>query len=131
MDQTQIVWGQISLIVLLLAYIAISKRSKFLPAVPLTLIIIYLGLRLLANLTEGMTWGGALLNYINLAATISLSWAVARFVFWLIMEVPNQIRKTPLPKIILWKKRCNRYFQEVCHGYYLLGSTRHRPGIRI
>lgn len=110
MDQTQIVWDQISLIVILLAYIAISKRSKFLPAVPLTLIIIYLGLRLLANLTEGMTWGGALLNYINLAATLSLSWAVARFVFWLIMEVPDQIRKTPLPKIILWKKRCNRYF---------------------
>ena len=100
MDLTQIAWSQLILIVFLLLYAGISKHSKFMPNVPLTLVIIYLGLSLLAKLTAGMAWGASWFNYINLAATITLAWAVARLIFWLIMEVPNQIRKTqPLPKI--------------------------------
>ena len=100
MDLTQIAWSQIILIVFLLAYAGISKHSKFMPNIPLTLFIIHFGLRFLSELTVGMAWGTSWLNYINLTATITLAWAVARLIFWLLVEVPIQIRKTqPLPKI--------------------------------
>ena len=96
----RIAWGQIALIILLLVYTGISKRSKFFPNIPLALVLIYLVLQLVAGLAEGQTWATSWLNYLNLAATIALAWAVARLIFWLLVEVPIQVRKAqPLPKI--------------------------------
>lgn len=98
--ELKIAWSQIALIIILSVYASISKRSKFLPNIPLTLVLIYLVLQFLANLADGNTWGISWQNYLNLAATIALAWAVARLIFWLLVEVPIQVRKAqPLPKI--------------------------------
>lgn len=87
------------LIVLLVLYRMVARRSKALPNIPVGLIIIYLLLELVTTVLEPYDigkWG----KYLDVASTIALYSVVMRFAVAAIMEVwLAKMRKVPLPSI--------------------------------
>jgi small-conductance mechanosensitive channel len=93
-------WMSLLSIALLGLYLLASKRSSKIPELPLTLLIIYFGIRFFSrpaqSLVSSSDWG----LWLTVTESIVLSWAVARLVFAATLEIPLKFRgKKPLPKI--------------------------------
>ncbi len=91
-------------IAILCLYRLASKRSSKLPELPLTLLIVYFGIRFFSRLAQSLTqsmvsstdWG----IWLTVTESIVLSWAIARLVFAGALEFPLKFRgKKPLPRI--------------------------------
>jgi len=93
-------WSILAAIAVLAVYMLLAKRIRYLPALPLGLLILYLGLRLLSVQLRGFAWFEAKRWFVETAGDVVLAWAVARLVFELVVEYPYRFKtKKPLTRI--------------------------------
>lgn len=93
-------WQILIAVVLLSGYAILSKRLKKIPDIPIGLIIIYLITLIIASAARNIKWAAEWAQWIQLASVVILSWAVARLIFFLIIELPLRLRKKEeLPNI--------------------------------
>ena len=93
-------WQIFIAIVLLSGYVIISKRFQKIPDIPIGLIILYLITRIIGSIIRNEKWAAEWTSWIQIASVVILSWAVARFTFFLFIELPLRLRKKKeLPNI--------------------------------
>jgi small-conductance mechanosensitive channel len=93
-------WMSLLSIALLCLYRLASKRSSRLPELPLTLLIVYFGIRIFSRLFQSLVSSTDWDIWLTVTESIILSWAVARLVFAGVLEFPLKFRgKKPLPRI--------------------------------
>ena len=86
-------WQIFIAVVLLSGYVMISKRWQKIPSIPIGLIIFYLITRIIASITRDLSWAAEWSPWIEVASVVILSWAIARFTFFLFVELPLRLRK--------------------------------------
>jgi small-conductance mechanosensitive channel len=93
-------WLSLLSIALICLYRLTSKRSSKLPELPLTLFIVYFCFRFFSCLTKYFISTTDWDIWLTVSESILLSWAVARLVFAVALEIPLKIRgKKPIPRI--------------------------------
>lgn len=94
-------WVTIFYTVVMILYSIAAKKAEKLPKIPLALFITYFTLQFFIQILEGYEWSHGWIRYAGITADIILSWAVARFVFWFLIEVLAGFRKNQdiIPKI--------------------------------
>ncbi|MFH2064146.1 MAG: mechanosensitive ion channel family protein [Pseudomonadota bacterium] len=94
-------WATLFCILLMSIYSIVSKRVEKVPKIPFTLFITFFVLQFAIQMLEGYEWSKAWIRYVAITSDIILSWAVARFVFWFILEFLAKIKQDEdiLPKI--------------------------------
>jgi len=73
---------------LLAAYMLVSKRSRFLPALPLGFLIFYFAIRAVYQFIGHLPVVAGFDKWIGVASAVILSWAVIRLTFALLVELP-------------------------------------------
>jgi small-conductance mechanosensitive channel/CRP-like cAMP-binding protein len=94
-------WATLFCIILLILYAIASKKAEKLPNIPFALFITYFSLQFSIQILEGYEWSLEWIGHVSIAADIILSWAVARLVFWFLIEflAKFQSDRDLLPKI--------------------------------
>jgi small-conductance mechanosensitive channel/CRP-like cAMP-binding protein len=93
-------WQILIIVIFLSGYAVISKRFKKIPAIPIGLIILYLITRIIALIAADLKWTAEWAPWIQVASVVILSWAVARLIFFLLIELPLRLqKKEELPSI--------------------------------
>ncbi len=94
-------WVTLFCAVVMILYSIAAKKAENLPKIPFTLFITFFLLRFSIQILEGYEWSNGWIRYAGITADIILSWAVARFVFWFLIEVLARFRTKQdiIPKI--------------------------------
>ncbi|RJP78338.1 MAG: hypothetical protein C4522_13115 [Desulfobacteraceae bacterium] len=94
-------WATLLCILLMSLYTIASKKIEKLPRIPFALFITFFVLQFAIQILEGHEWSRPWMRYAAIASDIVLSWAVARFVFWFVIEFLAKIKNNDdvLPKI--------------------------------
>ena len=93
-------WISLLSIALISLYRLASKRSSKLPELPLTLLIVYFGIRFFSRTAQSLVSSTDWDIWFTVTESIVLSWAVARLVFAGALEIPLKVRgKKPIPRI--------------------------------
>ncbi|MFH1154852.1 MAG: mechanosensitive ion channel family protein [Pseudomonadota bacterium] len=88
-------------ILALMVYMAVSKRARYVPEIPLLLFVIYLVIKEVMGILGNFPWGLEWTGYLAIAADVILSWAIARIIFWILSVLLARFKDTKeaLPKI--------------------------------
>lgn len=93
-------WMSLVAIAVLVAYIVASKRSQKLPELPLSLLVVYFGIRFFSRPTRSLMASEDWNVWLTVTESIILAWAIARLAFAGAVEIPLKIRgKKPVPRI--------------------------------
>jgi small-conductance mechanosensitive channel len=121
-----ITWQLAIAIVILGSYAILASRWKRIPAVPVGLLLTYLGFRLGAEVIRDQEWAAEWAIWIHVGASVLLAWAIARLSFYLAVELPLKLRKRKeLPNIT------RDLILIVCYAILLLIVLRTRSNINL
>ncbi|MFH2092454.1 MAG: mechanosensitive ion channel family protein [Pseudomonadota bacterium] len=85
-------WDVLIYIALLVGYIVVAKKIRWLPEIPLSLFICHASLIFLKRLFAEYPWGTEWLHYIDIWSIVFLVWGVAQVIFWLFMTILSRVK---------------------------------------
>jgi small-conductance mechanosensitive channel len=127
MDTIDFLWIKLGSILVLTVFIGAAKRSDRLPSLPLALFVMHLAMSITSQVLYRYTWSGEWARYFGIMAAVLLAWAVARIVFFLMMELPPKLR----PKINALPKITRDFLLFVSYVILLLIVLRFRSNVNL
>ena len=104
----------------------LSKRTRFLPALPLGWLILYFAIRAIYQFVGHLPLVSEYAKWIDVGYSVVLSWAVVRLTFAFVLELPlKKWKAIEIPHIT------RDFILLVCYGILFLVVLRTRGGVNL